>query len=79
MDERGSTYTLAGFIITIITAGFMYTLIYGVLGRFPSGPGTSTMEFLDFMLAYFMLPVLILAILWYINSMQKKRYLEAPG
>lgn len=79
MNERGSVYTLVGFVISIIVAGFVYTLIRGVLGAFPAGPGTTTMQFLDFVLTYFMLPALIIIVLWYLNSMQKKRYMEVPG
>lgn len=74
MDERGSAvYYFIIFIVTVITSGFLYTLIYGVLNDFPAGPNTDTMSFLDYVLAYFMIPIFVLIIIGYLNSMRTEK------
>lgn len=74
MDEQGSVYVFVGFIVTIIVIGFGYTLIHGILNDLPTGPNTETMRFLTYALTYVILPVFLIAVLWFLNSMQKSRY-----
>lgn len=73
MNQQGSVYVFVGFIVTIIAIGFGYTLIHGVLSALPTGPDTETMEFLVYVLTYIMLPSFLIAVLWFLNSMQRGR------
>jgi len=75
-DQRGGVYVFIGFVVTIIVIGFGYTLIYGVIDVLPAGPDTETMQFLTYVVAYIALPALLIAVLWFMNSMQKERYGE---
>lgn len=72
--ERGSAYVVINFVLAVGVAGFLYTLINGVLGRVPAGPGTGTMQFLDYVLDFALLPMTFLVIFWLLNNAQKRRY-----
>jgi hypothetical protein len=76
MDQQGGVYIFIGFIVTIVVIGLGYTLIFGVLGALPTGPDTDTMDFLIYVLAYCAPVGLLIAVLWFLNSMQKERYGE---
>lgn len=68
-----AAFILIAFILIVVVGGFLYTLIAGILNEFPAGPDTVTMQFLDWGLAYIMLIVLVVGILWYLNKMQQEK------
>lgn len=87
-DERGSIVVVIVFIFTIALAGFMYTLIDGVLAEFiddlvadvlPGGSSDATYSFLNYVWVFTPLFVLIVSGLWLINHMQKSKYREVPA
>lgn len=71
--ERGSAYVVINFILAVGVAGFLYTLISGVLGKLPAGPNTATMQFLDYVLTFAIFPLTLLVVLWLLNNIQKRR------
>ena len=70
MAERSGINAFIGLVLTVVIGGYFYTLIHGVLSGFGGLSGTPTMQFLDFVLTYMMLPILLIVVIWYMYSSQ---------
>ena len=70
MSERSSISMFLAFIVTVVIGGYFYTLIHGVLAGFGGLSGTPTMQFLDYVVTYMMLPITLVIVLWYMYSSQ---------
>lgn len=83
--ERGAVTVVIVFIFTIALAGFVYTLLNGVLGAFiddlaadliPGGTSDETYSFLSYVWTFIPLFIMIVSGMWLINQMQKRKYRE---
>ena len=84
-SERGAVAVVIVFIFTIALAGFVYTLLDGVLGAFiddlaaeliPGGTSDPTYSFLNYVWIFTPLFIMIVSGMWLINQLQKRKYRE---
>lgn len=83
--ERGAVTVVIVFIFTIALAGFVYTLLNGVLGTFiddlaadliPGGTSDQTYSFLTYVWTFIPLFIMIVSGMWLLSQLQKRRYRE---
>lgn len=84
LGESGAAGVVMVFIFTVALAGFMYTVLNGVLGAIirdiigllPGGSSNPTYSFLDYVWTFMPLFILIVSGLWLLMQLQKRRYRE---